>query len=75
MAFRDGEEYRPLIKGIERNSGAFEWVSCGAHQSRPLKRQTISCDCTKFVQIGGIEFGCRKRGPRRSSERGGMRGL
>ena len=58
MAFRDGEEYRPLIKGIERNSGAFEWVSCGAHQSHAVKQQTNALDCTKSVQFHATGFGC-----------------
>ena len=75
MPFRGRSRYPPLRNDTQRDSGAFEWVSCGAHQSQSVKPSLIASGCTKFVQIGGIEFGCRKRGPRRSSERGGMRGL
>lgn len=60
MPFRERERYGPLGKGIERDSGAFERVSCGAHQLHAVKPSLIASDCTNFVQIGGIAFGCGK---------------
>lgn len=60
MPFRGRQWYGPLGKGIERNSGHSRGVSCGAHQSHAVKPSLIASDCIKFVQIGGIAFGCGK---------------
>lgn len=85
MLLRGRSRYPPLRKGTQRDSGDFEWVSCGAHQSRSVKRKTNALDCTKKRAIS--RYGVRLRLMNATilseredetaplSERGGMRGL
>lgn len=58
MPFRGRFRYPPLRKDTQRDSGAFEGVSCGEHQSRLLKRLLIASDCTEKVQFHATGFGC-----------------
>lgn len=77
MPFRERSRYPPLRKDTQRDSGAFEWVSCGEHQSRLLKRILIASDCTKTVQIlwttSAAAFIAQKSSKRRKGNRTGLR--
>ena len=50
VPFRGRSRYPPLRKDTQRDSGAFERVSCGEHQSRSVKHPENSSHCTRNVQ-------------------------
>lgn len=84
MPFCGRSRYPPLRKDTQRDSEGFRGVSCGAHQSRLLKRLLIASDCTeksaiscygvRLPDLKGAIFALeRETAP--LSKRGGMRGL